>query len=263
LSKPQPSGLQCNLSLPTSDTLAKLPPQLKPPLLEASIPTIPTAPVVPLSVEQQAAVLIAVHQNDNVKPPGILQVQSLKEGKVSNIILRTCRHHQCRHYHPRARHGHYRQRHCRYRCRYRRLSHCKGASYLCKTSPWRNASQSIIEADTPALVVIPAAKWNGNSYSVICQVQTLKEGKVSDIILQTCRHHITALELDTAMVNNVIADTVTINSAIAKAHHTFARPPPGEMVPSQSLKHTLQPSLSFRPPSGMVIILLSPVKCNL
>ena len=73
----QPSGLRCNLSLPTSDTLAKLPPQLKPPLLEAPVPTIPTAPVVRLSVEQQAAVLVAVHQNDNchIKPSGILKVK--------------------------------------------------------------------------------------------------------------------------------------------------------------------------------------------
>jgi hypothetical protein len=45
-------SLRCNISLSTSDTLAKLPPQLKPPLLEASIPIIPTAPIVPESVEQ-------------------------------------------------------------------------------------------------------------------------------------------------------------------------------------------------------------------
>jgi hypothetical protein len=104
----QPSGLRHNLSLPTSDTLAKLPPQLKPPLLEEPVPTMPSASVVPLSVEQQAAVLVAVHQDDNchVKPSGTWKVQSLKEGKVSSIFLRSCR----RHYRPRARHGHYRQR---------------------------------------------------------------------------------------------------------------------------------------------------------
>jgi hypothetical protein len=74
---PLSSGLRFNLSLPTSDTLAKLPPQLKPPLLETPIPTIPTAPIVPPSVEQQAAVLITIHQNDNsnVKPPDTLKIQ--------------------------------------------------------------------------------------------------------------------------------------------------------------------------------------------
>jgi hypothetical protein len=184
------TSLRCNLSLPTSDTLAKLPPHLKPPLLESPIPTMSTAPVVPPSAEQKAAVLAVVHQNDNsnVKPPGTLKgQQSLKEGKVSGVILRKCRHHQCRYYHPRAQCG--RQHHCRYHYRYHRLRHCTGAPHLCKTSSsWRNASRSIIEADTPALV-IPTAKWNDNTYSVTCQVQPLKEGNVSVIILRTCRCH--------------------------------------------------------------------------
>jgi hypothetical protein len=137
------SSLRCNLSLPTSDTLAELLPQLKPPLLVVLIPTMPTTPVVPLSVEQQAAILVAVHQNDNrhVKSPGTWKVQSLMEGKASDVILRS-RRYRCR------------QRHYRYR--YYRLHHCKGAPHLGNTSSWRNASQSIIEAETPALVVIPS-----------------------------------------------------------------------------------------------------------
>jgi hypothetical protein len=41
------SSLPCNLSLPTSDTtVAKLPPQLKPPLLEAPVPTMPAAEII-------------------------------------------------------------------------------------------------------------------------------------------------------------------------------------------------------------------------
>jgi hypothetical protein len=63
------SSLRRNLSLPINP-LAKLPHQPKPPLLEATVPIIPTAPVVPLSIEQQAAVLIIIHPNDDVKPPG-------------------------------------------------------------------------------------------------------------------------------------------------------------------------------------------------
>ena len=182
------SSLRCNLSLRTSDILPRLPPQLKPPLLEALIPTMPMSPVAVVlpSDEQQAAVLVAVHQNDNrhVKPSGALKVQqSLKEGKVSDAFLQSCRHPQCRHYRPRARRSHSRQHHCRY---YSRRPHCcKGAPHLCKTSSWSNASQSIMEADTP-VIVIPATNWNGNG-SVICQAQPLKEGKVSDTILQTCQ----------------------------------------------------------------------------
>ena len=71
---------------------------------------------------------------------------------------------------------------------------------------------------------------------------------------------ITALKLDAAILDNTIVDTIPVDLTAAKEHHTFARPPPGAMLPSQSWKQVLQ-SLSFLWSDGMAMV-LSPIKYN-
>jgi hypothetical protein len=80
---------------------------------------------------------------------------------VYSIILRRCRHHQYRHYHPRA------------RCiRLRLVDTVTIDSAIAKAHyTFARPSQSIIEADIPALViVIPAAKWK---FSSVCQLSSV------------------------------------------------------------------------------------------
>ena len=176
---PPDSSLRYNLSLRTSDIPAKLPPQLKSPLLKALIPTMPTVPVVrPSDEEQRAAILVVVPSNDNrhVKPSGILKVQSLKEGKMSEVTLHICR--TCQ---P---------------CQW----HHKGTQYLCGInstptnvlSPWLE----VVIPISPAVPVVPpsdeqqasvlATVHQDNGYirpPVTFGIQSLKEGKVSGIFL--------------------------------------------------------------------------------
>jgi hypothetical protein len=104
----------CRPSLPTSDdtTMAKLPPQLKPSLLEA---TVPTAPAISMSIT--------------------CEINPLKEGKVlDNTILRSCRNCHYRQYYPRC-------VYCQYhRCR--QYQH-RGQYRYCRCHYYRQYSRTV------------------------------------------------------------------------------------------------------------------------